>query len=50
MVSELERYQGLVHFLGQVLGSNYEVVLHWINQDDSYYIAAIEMLKLADVI
>lgn len=47
MVSELERYQGLVHFLGQVLGSNYEVVLHWINQDDSYYIAAIENAEIS---
>ncbi|SPS07197.1 helix-turn-helix transcriptional regulator [Latilactobacillus sakei] len=47
MVSELERYQGLVHFLGQVLGSNYEVVLHWINQDGSYYIAAIEHAEIS---
>lgn len=37
---KLEHYKSLVYFLGDTLGSNYEVVLHIIDSKDSY-IAAI---------
>lgn len=41
-MNELKKYKKLTTFLGQVLGENYEVVLHWKDENNSFYIAAIE--------
>lgn len=38
----LANYKALTKFLALVLGTSYEIVLHWKDYDDSYYIAAIE--------
>lgn len=42
MQSDINTYTRLTHFLGDVLGPDYEIVLHWKDEEDSYYIAAIE--------
>lgn len=47
MSTTLEHYQQLVHFLGQTLGPDYEVVLHWLDQHGSFSIAAIENAEIS---
>ncbi|MBW4801753.1 helix-turn-helix transcriptional regulator [Loigolactobacillus coryniformis] len=42
MDTKLQKYKELVAFLGQILSSEYEIVLHWLNEENSYYIVAIE--------
>ncbi|KRN02308.1 hypothetical protein FD13_GL001987 [Levilactobacillus senmaizukei DSM 21775 = NBRC 103853] len=42
MSKTLNEYRQLVHFLGQTLGKDYEIVLHWKSERNSFYIAAIE--------
>lgn len=41
LTKRLRNYQKLVMFLGQALGENYEVVLHVVEEDDSYIGALI---------
>ncbi|WP_461213154.1 helix-turn-helix transcriptional regulator [Lacticaseibacillus sp. GG6-2] len=41
MAQTLKECKALVSFLGTTLTANYEVVLHWIDAQGSYYIAAI---------
>ncbi|AEB06414.1 YheO-like domain-containing protein [Coriobacterium glomerans PW2] len=42
MSATIDEYRKLVHFLGIILGNDYEIVLHWRDSDGSYYIAEIE--------
>uniref|UniRef100_UPI00359C4EF7 helix-turn-helix transcriptional regulator n=1 Tax=Enterococcus faecalis TaxID=1351 RepID=UPI00359C4EF7 len=42
MIDKLENYKLIVKFLSQTLGNNYEIVLHWLDTNHSFYIAAIE--------
>lgn len=47
MAQSLNEYKTLVAFLGLTLASDYEIVLHWIDKNGSYYIAAIEHAEIS---